>query len=287
MFSAPPLSPSRMLLLLLVALACPSASVLTFLNPPASPDGTGGELADNPVYDMGSLVVLQWAGIEKGVPISIILYQMVRPDMHHNFTQPMETIVQSVVDISVYRWIVATRKNLTFSNLFMMGLYREGNTNSESNTHYFNIVRAAGEAETTVIKTITAPTSTAAGSTSPAGVGGGGNNFPTGAAVGAGVGGALAAVLAVSAGWWALRRWKRKKIMASVIAPPTEDVISSSTYVTHVDYTGGRLNPHYPTSRNPQVMPLPQEQGIHKPQEMGHHDSRTELDTQPAQSELQ
>lgn len=235
------------------------------------------------------------------MPLSIILFQMVRSNGHSNVTQPLETVIQSVVDISVFWWIVATRKNLTFSNQFMMGLYREGNTSSESNTHYFNITRPASEAETTVIKTITAPASTAVGdpnpaNPNPAGPGSGGNSFLTGAAVGAGVGGTFAVVLAITVGWWAFRLWKRDKAArnadqaTNVVATHAADNNSPPTaqdWTIHRYSGGGELDNKDFKTQHQLAMPSPQEIRIHETQEIGNHDSRSELGAQPAQFELQ
>lgn len=72
--------------------------------------------------------------------------------------------VGKAVDTSDFRWIVATTKDLTASEVFFLTIFEEGNTAGDANSHYFNITQTTDDDDplttTTISTTTEASTST-------------------------------------------------------------------------------------------------------------------------------
>ncbi|KAK4195432.1 hypothetical protein QBC40DRAFT_236469 [Triangularia verruculosa] len=125
-----------MLLLAILGAVLPAAvTAMEFFTPPAF--GTRGDFSKNPTYVELSTVDLHWSTPPKGLPYSVTLFQM-------NGTETMgqlEHVTRSVVEMTGWRWIVATTKDLDVSNMFMLIIFEEGTSNNLAMSHYFNISR--------------------------------------------------------------------------------------------------------------------------------------------------
>ncbi|KAK0668367.1 hypothetical protein QBC41DRAFT_122764 [Cercophora samala] len=125
-----------MLLVAILGAVLPAAvTAMEFFTPPAF--GTRGDFSKNPTYVELSTVDLHWSAPPKGLPYSVTLFQM-------NGTETMgqlEHVTRSVVEMTGWRWIVATTKDLDVSNMFMLIIFEEGTSNNLAMSHYFNISR--------------------------------------------------------------------------------------------------------------------------------------------------
>ncbi|KAK0736640.1 hypothetical protein B0T21DRAFT_182562 [Apiosordaria backusii] len=125
-----------MLLLAILGAVLPATvTAMEFFTPPAF--GTRGDFSKNPTYVELSTVDLHWSAPPKGLPYSVTLFQM-------NGTETMgqlEHVTRSVVEMTGWRWIVATTKDLDVSNMFMLIIFEEGTSNNLAMSHYFNISR--------------------------------------------------------------------------------------------------------------------------------------------------
>ncbi|KAF2197952.1 hypothetical protein GQ43DRAFT_474987 [Delitschia confertaspora ATCC 74209] len=233
---------------------------MNFINPP--PFGTVGDFSRNPIYPEGSTLNIQWTEGNQGKPVSITLYQL-------NGTQwldPFEYIVQNTVDVTSFRWIVATSKNLTFSNMFYMSVFENGKLTGDANSHYFNIssantnVKPSSSPPST--KTSTSPTSTPPISSSsistpastptnppsssqppPPPTAASSNSFPTGAKIGIGVGIPVALILGIAAGFMLFRRRRKAEDKSGEVPAPVVAGPPGAAYSQH--YGGAHQDGNY------------------------------------------
>ncbi|XP_014556949.1 hypothetical protein COCVIDRAFT_37464 [Bipolaris victoriae FI3] len=102
------------------------SSLMEFINPP--PFGVTRDLSNSPTYDEGTTVNIACTSGEKGVGVSLCLYQ------------PNETDGKWFGDIEYLTRMQDTcSKNLTLSKLFYLSIFQEGKGSSDSNSHYFYI----------------------------------------------------------------------------------------------------------------------------------------------------
>lgn len=205
-------------------------TAVSFINPPP-PSGTAGDFGSNPVYTESTAIQVAWTDTkDNDVKFSVVVFQVdiskgtdipsnqafeyiVRKSMGSpgcNLRRPLtKALADDSVNMTSSPWVVATAKNLTFSNVFTLAIYFEGDTSPRAGSHYFNISRPATAAQppTTVFITPTpAPSSTSSSAplteNSP--------SLSTGATAGVAVGAVAALGLGVAAGWF-LSRWNRRR----------------------------------------------------------------------------
>jgi hypothetical protein len=121
--------------------------------------------------------------------------------------------LDNAVNLTSSHWVVATAKNLTFSNVFVLSIFFQGDTAARALSHFFNISsRTTGEATrqatqtVTVLATSTVTSSATAGAVESTPLAANGDSFGTPAKVGVAVGAAAALGLGVVAGWFFARR---------------------------------------------------------------------------------
>jgi hypothetical protein len=172
---------------------------------------------------------------------------------------------ENAVGRSEYSWLVGTQKNLTVSDLFYLSIFQEGESSSDSNSHYFNIRPEDAERRTSSLPSTTVPTSTSATSStsttapapasSPPSSGTEARNqpdgFPTGVKVGLGVGIPIALILCFVAGFLCFRHRRKTQEQAGknpyMAAPPLpqnqEDYQSMGGYYAGSQYNKWQQSP--------------------------------------------
>ncbi|KAL2131005.1 hypothetical protein VTI74DRAFT_5687 [Chaetomium olivicolor] len=133
-------------------LAPPVLAGMEFINPPSS--GINGK---NPIYEMGSVLEVAWTPGPEGKQTSLVLWQLNATTAE--FFGEMEYISRKAVDISRFKWIVATAKNLTVSNLFFLSIFEEGKSSADSNSHMFNITKPSDTKTAAAVAPITTTSS--------------------------------------------------------------------------------------------------------------------------------
>lgn len=172
-------------------------------------------------------------------------------------------MAESVVDITSYRWLVGTDKDLSVSNLFYLSIFEEGARTSDSNSHYFYLAEkdkddsgisstspktsTASSATTARTLTPTGPTSATPSpqeptSSSSAEASGG---LQTGGIIGVGVAVPVALILGAVAGWLFFGR-RRRQNKAIEPAPMSQSDFHGTSYYSVPPSTAG-----YPAEANP------------------------------------
>ncbi|KAH6624176.1 hypothetical protein B0J18DRAFT_427500 [Chaetomium sp. MPI-SDFR-AT-0129] len=114
-----------------------AATVMKFINPPAG--GHQTDFSNSPVYQLGSVVNISWTPTDNPeTPTSLTLWQI--DETTKDWIEDQEYINRKGVDITTFRWIVATTKNVSASKVFYLSLFREGQPRSDSDSHTFFIV---------------------------------------------------------------------------------------------------------------------------------------------------
>lgn len=142
-----------------------SAQSMKFVNPP--PERSETNVANFPKFQQGSTVTVRWTKGPADKAMSLTLWQLDQQTM--KFFGDMEYLSQNFLDKDSYSWLVATRKDLKKSNLFYFSIFQEGQSQSDSNSQYFNITTAAVDAPkpTTSTKTPGPSSATSTGATTP------------------------------------------------------------------------------------------------------------------------
>ncbi|KAK1749515.1 hypothetical protein QBC47DRAFT_151350 [Echria macrotheca] len=186
----------------------------TFLNP--LDFGTLLDFSQNPVYEIGSIVPVQWNGPDLSRPISVELHQV---DLVTGFFKaPVEFIAQNVVNISSTRWTVSTQMPLFSSNVFILGIYQvyQKDIPKFLPSHYFNITekQAPSAVVTTVVRTVPVESSRAEAGTAPSG------GLSSAAGIGLGIGATLLVLLLAAGGYFLFRRRRRERTGVSGSSVP-------------------------------------------------------------------
>ncbi|KAJ4306402.1 hypothetical protein N0V88_001202 [Collariella sp. IMI 366227] len=120
------------------------ASAISFINPPP-PFGDINDFTSNPVYTEGSAITVVWTDTkDTNIPFSVVVYQV---DYSNNevkipANQNFEYVVRNINRTSS-PWIVATAKDLSFSNIFVLTVFFQGDTVGRALSHWFNITSKA------------------------------------------------------------------------------------------------------------------------------------------------
>lgn len=144
------------------------------------------------------------------------------------------TLADDQVNQTFFRWIVATTKDLGFSNQFAIAVWVGGTIVTDSATNIFNITsRAAvaapspGQPSGTTSGTTSStpspspsPSASASGSPSPEAPAPSSSGLSAGAGAGIGVGAALGVMALVAAVWFMVRRRRQQAIPAHVDGSP-------------------------------------------------------------------
>ncbi|KAH8668681.1 hypothetical protein BX600DRAFT_460508 [Xylariales sp. PMI_506] len=179
-------------------------AAMIFINPP--PFGAPGDFSQDTIYAEGSTVIIQWTAGIANKPISVALFQLNGSEPLY----PFEYIIESAINITSFTWIVATTKNITFSPIFYMSIYEDGNGVPDANTHYFNIsAKGSADPHTSAISTTTASISSLSSATSSADTSTEAASSQVAPAsdsslaikIGVGLGIPLALVIGLAAGW--------------------------------------------------------------------------------------
>jgi hypothetical protein len=219
------------------------ALAVKFMNPPPPSPGTDGNFAANPVYPEGSAIEAAWTDTEdNGIPFSVVVYQVDTSSREIPASQAFEYVVRkpsrslpfrlllvpeesesdqaspsadNAVNLTSTHWVVATAKNLTYSNVFVLSIFFQGDTTGRALSHFFNISSKAidGAAQratqtVTVSVTATATSSSTAEGAASAPLADSNEGFGTAAKVGVAVGVAAALALGIVMGWFLARRMR-------------------------------------------------------------------------------
>ncbi len=218
--------------------------VMIFINPP--PIGPLDDFSHNPIYPVGSTVEVQWT---RGVPdqgVSLTFFQMngthpTNPLEYiirmaclwypHTSSSSKLTLAENALNATSFLWIVATTKNLSVSNMFILSVFQEGNTVADANSHYFNISQDSTQTGTTPVSasstlttagsTHSVPVPIASTSISPSAESSSGSGgLSPGAQAGIGIGILCAVALGVAAGWSLFGRRNRRHDCAHAKSQP-------------------------------------------------------------------
>ncbi|KAF2708599.1 hypothetical protein K504DRAFT_534211 [Pleomassaria siparia CBS 279.74] len=251
---------------------------MDFINPP--PAGVFGDFSENPIYNVGSKVRVAWTPpTNESQAVSVTLSQM-------NGTQwilPAEYLTQSAIGRTSYDWLVVTEKNLSVSNMFILAVFREGNSSPDAITHYFNIsekavaptssasktsfstasistsVPSSAAGTSTIISTTTPTSLVPFASSSPASDSStaSSRDFSMGTRIGLGVSIPVALIVGLAAGLFLFKRYSKRNKTPAISPNPPGDHHDAYTYhgnYTHGGYYGStvELPPKSPTEM-PQV----------------------------------
>ncbi|PSN67293.1 hypothetical protein BS50DRAFT_388389 [Corynespora cassiicola Philippines] len=212
-----------MILSLIIAASLVSLSCcVEFVNPPAFVEES---FSRNPVYPDRTMLRITWTSGKEDRPVSVILYQV--NGTFENWVENPEYVLQNVINTTSFGWLVGTNKNLTFSNVFFLSIFEEGQSLGDANSHAFNISSnetppilsespsSPSQTESLVVKSLSSavPTDEATpipSSSNPSSAPSGG--FPTSSKVGLGIGIPVAVAFGVGAGFFLFRRKKREKV---------------------------------------------------------------------------
>ncbi|KAK4156121.1 proline-rich receptor-like protein kinase PERK1 [Chaetomidium leptoderma] len=229
-------------------------AVMEFHHPPQYTGLSITELTEKPVVRvLGTPVELEWTSVEEGKKLSVVLYQLNAtqaatfdgkfPSVPANF----EFITHDQVEVSKFRWIVGTAKDLSESSVFALAIWAQGAQVTDSTTDMFFIAKEEPKSSsaTSSATTMTTTTTTSSSSTSPSTTSSSTTTTPlpsssstadsatestppaaandqssgglsTGAAVGVGIGATLAVVLLVAVGWYCgmrrARMWREAAV---------------------------------------------------------------------------
>ncbi|KAI8941022.1 hypothetical protein NX059_002268 [Plenodomus lindquistii] len=214
---------------------------MRFINPPTMLKL--GDLSNAQSYKEGSSVNVAWTQGKAGVGCSLVLYQ--QHESNGEWYGAMEYLTQNAVDMTNYNWLVATRKNLTESNLFYLSIFQEGTGPSDDNSEYFYIEpkeAVVASPSPTPTPSASSSLSSARSSASPTSSGSSGTSasaasssttptsnpspstsastnssssssgFPTAAKIGVGVGIPVALIIGLAAGFLLFRRRKKNNM---------------------------------------------------------------------------
>ncbi|KAK4140971.1 uncharacterized protein C8A04DRAFT_31518 [Dichotomopilus funicola] len=116
-----------------------AGNIMTFINPP--PGNHQHDFGDSPMYQVGSVVDIAWTPANSpGVQTSLTLWQL--NETTGVYIGDQEYISRKAVDITTFKWIVATSKALSVSRMFYLSIFREGQLDSDSESHTFFIVES-------------------------------------------------------------------------------------------------------------------------------------------------
>ena len=115
------------------------------------------------------------------------------------------------MNLTSSNWVVATAKDLAFSNVFVLDIFFQGDTAGRALSHWFNISKSTDETQqpTQTVGVITVSVTSAATASSTAAstpVAANDSSFGTGAKIGLAVGIVGILVLGVVVGWFWSRR---------------------------------------------------------------------------------
>ncbi|KAJ5345897.1 hypothetical protein N7452_003901 [Penicillium brevicompactum] len=114
---------------------------IKFTTPPSFEHTT--DFSANPVYKEGSLLKIKWSATTQNAT-SLTLWQL----NGTQFLQPFEYLTQGISgSVTSLDWMVQTTKNLTFSNMFYLCLFLEGDLSSLANSHYFNVTSKSEDSD--------------------------------------------------------------------------------------------------------------------------------------------
>ncbi|KAF2134084.1 hypothetical protein P153DRAFT_419859 [Dothidotthia symphoricarpi CBS 119687] len=283
-----------------------------FINPPAF--GRSLDYSRNPVYTEGSTVNIVWTAGELGKKCSLVLYQLNETD--GQTVGDWEFLTRDAVDVTSYSWLVGTGKNLSESNLFFFSYYQEEKFVSNMNSHYFNLeakdtkdqsssssstslsatssatLSASSTASPSISTSISKPTTSSSVTSNPTSEPTStsssdsksstslrsSDGFTMGALIGVGVGILVMIILCVGAGFFWLRRRKRRRNVVNVLPPsPKTDYRQNNG-----SYYGSNLNEAPPRS--------PAEMGQDWGSYAAHHDRQArqarEMSAEPVRYEM-
>ncbi|KAK4120178.1 hypothetical protein N657DRAFT_674322 [Parathielavia appendiculata] len=189
------------------------ALAVRFTSPPPPLTGTAADFGANPVYAEGSAIEAAWTDTEDNdIPFSVVVYQADSSNGDIPANQAFEYVVHNAVNISSSHWVVATAKNLAFSNVFVLSIFFQGDTAGRALSHFFNISskftdQGPQQATQTVTVSATATltsSSTWAAASTPLEANDG--TLGTAAKVGLAVGVVAALALGIVVGWFLARR---------------------------------------------------------------------------------
>ncbi|KAK2611783.1 hypothetical protein N8I77_005107 [Diaporthe amygdali] len=254
---------------LIIALLAPLAMAeMSFINPPSSLSG-GGAFSTNTVFREQTLVTVKWSGTTSNSSSTVVLWQVNASlatasdnsdDINAAVIGDLEYVARAIDwQVDDAPWTVATRKDLSVSNMFFMSLYQTGSTNPDDYSVYFNISSADGSSSTSSTapsSTSSSPTSSsatdAAATTSSTSDSGGDGGLSTGAQAGIGVGVGVAAIIALAGAWLAIRHRKKAKSNVDQVATTAPGEYKHATVgeTTWNGYGGHQTTPHELSGRS-------------------------------------
>ncbi|KAF2637153.1 hypothetical protein P280DRAFT_530833, partial [Massarina eburnea CBS 473.64] len=205
----------------LIQLFAGVSCLLEFIYPAAYLDGdVSGEL----IYTKGHSIHIEWRGVEENNATSVVLYQLNMTDQEHPVIGDQEQVTQGTSpSVKAFDWLVGTRKDLSVSSLFCFSIFKENNTESDTDSQYFTIKDIQDDRNSTSSTAMPSP------SAAP-------DKFPTGAIIGIAVGALVLLLLGLGAGFLLSER-RKKGANIPTEAPP---------YHPHVDYQYVNGNYHGP-----------------------------------------
>ncbi|KAK4098767.1 hypothetical protein N658DRAFT_488132 [Parathielavia hyrcaniae] len=205
------------------------ASCVEFISPPPPSPNTSGNLGANPVYAFGSAIEAAWTDTgDTGIPFSVVVHQVDTSTGAIPSDQRFEYVVHNAVNLTNTHWVVATAKNLTFSNVFVLSVFFQGDTVGRALSQFFNISSQSTDrpTQTVTVTATAAATATATFSNTAEAAATSDDGFGTAAKVGLVVGIVAALGLGVLVGWLLSRCFTKRAGFAS---PPLSEPATGMT----------------------------------------------------------
>jgi uncharacterized protein YneF (UPF0154 family) len=247
-----------------------------FVSPGPSKSNSNPSIS-NSIHPIGSNLHVEWVGTNSSRRVSVVLFQY----DGKNLTYPFEYLIRkchlhprnpclficlacSICDIfgynmlrcsiegrlgdTSYEWTVITNKNLTFSNLFLLNLFYDGNISPVAVSETFNITDPSIGSTTSTSSTSSATSTTSSVTSSTSGATNGtGSPDPSssgdlsiGAKIGIGIGVPVVALLGIAVGYFLYRQQSKKQQYAA--APPAPEQTPPMTEQKLAEHVPGQMH---------------------------------------------
>ncbi|KAI0008823.1 hypothetical protein F4779DRAFT_585397 [Xylariaceae sp. FL0662B] len=206
------------------------SGAVTFVSPGPSVSNSD-PTTSNAIHPVGSNFHVAWSGTDESQPVSIVLFQYNGTDLQY----PFEYVAKTLTNETSYDWTVVTNKDLSYSHLFLLNLFYDGEIRPVAVSETFNITDTSPSSTTTTSSTsstsstgstsstssTSAPSATISGASSTAAPDDSSSGgLSTGAKIGVGVAVPIVALLGIAAGYLLFRhRADKQQDAATTLAP--------------------------------------------------------------------
>ncbi|CAJ2512311.1 Uu.00g053260.m01.CDS01 [Anthostomella pinea] len=143
-------------------LAAAVSGDVTFVRPgPGVPNSTD-TTTSNAVHPLGTYFHIAWSGTNQSRLVSVVLFQTDGLDLEY----PFEYVVQTLTGETSFDWTVRTGQNLSFSNLFLLSLFYDGENRPAAFSETFNITDVSPVLSASTSSTSSTSSTGSTGSTS-------------------------------------------------------------------------------------------------------------------------